>query len=470
MPARISVSQTNSNNATAVAELSRRFPGRVETGEAVRRQHAGTLTWLANQPPDAVVWPLTTEDVAETITLAAAYRVPVIAFGAGTSLEGQVNAPAGGICLDLSRMDRIIAVNDRDLDCRVEAGVTRKQLNTHLRDCGLFFSVDPGSEDATLGGMAATRASGTNTVRYGTMRDNVISLVAVMADGAIVRTGGRARKSAAGYDLTRLLIGSEGTLGIITELNVRLHPVPEAIHAAVAPFASVAGACDATIDAIQLGLSLARIELLDAAQIRAVNRHSKLGLAEVPTLFLEFHGSNSATAADVETFGEIAKSHGASDFQWAADHEARQKLWRARHDAFWAIRTAWPGKTVLVTDVCVPISRLSECVAETEADIRRLGLTAPIVGHVGDGNFHTIPVFDPADAREVESVKTFVERLVDRAIGMDGTCSGEHGIGQGKIGALEREMGQSVDVMRRIKRALDPLGLLNPGKIFRLPD
>jgi D-lactate dehydrogenase (cytochrome) len=450
----------------AISRLRERFPGRVETGAAIRRQHANTLTWIANEPPDAVVWPETTEEVSSAVRIAAEHRCPVIAFGAGTSLEGHVNAPAGGISLDMSRMDRIIAVNARDHDCVAEAGLTRAKLNQSLRASGLFFAVDPGAGEATLGGMAATRASGTNAVRYGTMRDNVISVVAVMADGAIVRTGGRARKSAAGFDLTRLLIGSEGTLGIMTELTLRLHPVPVSVVAAVAPFASIEGACNATIEAVEGGLGLARIELLDALQIHAVNSHAKLALEEAPTLFLEFHGSPATTAEQVDAFGEIARSHGALRFEWAESDQERRRLWAARHDAYWAVRAAWPGKTTLVTDVCVPVSRLAECVRDTVADIQRSGLIAPILGHVGDGNFHAIPVFDETNTEEALAVRGFLDRLVTRALAMEGTCTGEHGIGQGKIACLERELGAGVGVMRHIKRALDPLGILNPGKIF----
>ena len=453
----------------AIERLSERFPNRVATGNAVRSQHANTLTWYATETPDAVVWPETTDDVVAITRIARDARMPIVAFGSGTSLEGHVNAPMGGLSIDFSRMNRIIAINDRDLDCVVEPGVTRKQLNEHLRDSGLFFSVDPGAEEASLGGMAATRASGTNTVRYGSMRDNVLSLVAVMADGSVIRTGGRARKSAAGYDLTRLLVGSEGTLGLMTELRLRLYGVPETVLAAVCPFTSIDGACNTAIEAIQSGLGLARIELLDGVQIHAVNVHSKLALEETPTLFLEFHGSNASARSEVELFGGIARSNGALRFDWAEGHEERRRLWRARHDAFWAVRTAWPGRTVLATDVCVPISRLAECVSQTVEDIRVHGLTAPIVGHVGDGNFHTIPVFDASNKREMAAIEAFLERLVARAIAMEGTCTGEHGIGQGKMNALEKEFGPGLDVMRAIKRALDPLNILNPGKIVRLP-
>lgn len=439
---------------------------RVSTGEAICNQHASTLTWIAAQPPDAVAWPATEAEVVDIVRIAGEHRIPIIPFGAGTSLEGHVNAPAGGLSLDLSRMDRILAVHAEDLDCTVEPGVTRKRLNAHLRDTGLFFAVDPGAGEATLGGMASTRASGTNAVRYGTMRDNVVRLRAVLADGRLVSTGGRARKSAAGYDLTRLIVGSEGTLGIITELTVRLHPRPEHIVAAVCRFATVEGACNTTIAAIQTGLGLARIELLDPVQIRAVNAYSKLGLEEAPTLFLEFHGTRAATTEAVALFGEIAAAEGARGFATAADEDQRRRLWQARHDAYWANRAVWAGRSIMATDVCVPISRLADCVTQTQADLERLGLTAPIVGHVGDGNFHTTPVFDPDDTREMAALREFLERLARRALAMEGTCTGEHGIGQGKMGYLADELGPGVEVMRQLKRALDPLGILNPGKIF----
>lgn len=452
--------------ATALAILRQRFGDRLATGEAIRRQHASTLTWIPAAPPDAVVWPLSEAEVVDVVRIAAEHRVPIVPFGAGTSLEGHVNAPQGGISLDLSRMDRILSVATADLDCTVEPGVTRKTLNTYLRDTGLFFAVDPGAGEATLGGMAATRASGTNAVRYGTMRDNVVRLRAVMADGSVVSTGGRARKSAAGYDLTRLLVGSEGTLGIITELTVRLHPAPETVLAAVCPFRTVAGACNATIAAIQLGLGLARIELLDPVQIRAVNAYSKLSLAETPTLFIEFHGTSAATAEAAESFREIATAEGGLDFAWATSENDRRRLWQARHDAYWASRAIWAGKSILATDVCVPISRLADCVTETIADLQRLGLTAPIVGHVGDGNFHATPVFDAGNPGEMAALAEFLDRLAARAIAMEGTCTGEHGIGEGKIAYLAAELGPGVEVMRRLKQALDPLEILNPGKIL----
>ncbi len=453
--------------ATAVAILRQRFGDRLQTGEAIRRQHANTITWIPNQPPDAVIWVENQEEVVEIVRVARAYRVPIIPFGAGTSLEGHINAPKGGLSLDFARMDRVLAVNERDLDCVVEPGVSRKQLNDYLRDMGLFFPVDPGAEEATLGGMAATRASGTNAVRYGTMRENVLNVTAVMADGSVVKTAQRARKSSAGYDLTRLLVGSEGTLGIITELTVRLYGIPERILAAVCPFTTLEGACNAVIQSIQLGLGVARMELLDPMQIRAVNGHSKLSLEEKPTLFLEFHGTEAGARDQVENFKAIAEDEGAIRFDWAESEEERRRLWKARHEAYWAIKTVWPGRDIFATDVCVPVSRLAECVLETQRDIESLGLIAPIVGHVGDGNFHTSPVFHRDDPKEMAAIETYLDRLTKRAIAMEGTCTGEHGVGQGKSKYLKAELGEGVAVMRSIKAALDPEGILNPGKIFQ---
>jgi D-lactate dehydrogenase (cytochrome) len=451
-----------------LASLAARFGDRFTTGAALREQHANTLTWIKCQPPDAVVFAETTPEVAEVVRLCAEARVPVIAFGAGTSLEGHTNAPLGGVSLDLSRMHRILAVHEADLDCVVEPGVTRKALNEHLRDLGLFFPIDPGA-DASLGGMAATRASGTNAVRYGTMRDNVLNLTAVMADGSVLKTGNRARKSASGYDLTRLLIGSEGTLGIITELTLKLHGIPETILSAVCPFTTIEGACNAAIAAMQMGLPLARIELADEVQIRACNAYSRLTLAEAPTLFLEFHGTQASAREQVALFAEIAAAEGGGEFAYAELPEDRTKLWQARHDAYWAARGLRPGAEVVTTDVCVPISMLAACVGETRADIDRTGLLAPIVGHVGDGNFHVMPLVDAANPAERQAVQGFLDRLVERALRMDGTCSGEHGVGQGKIRYLAQEHGAGVEVMLAIKKALDPLNILNPGKIFALP-
>ena len=454
------------NVATVIGILRQRLGDRVQTGEALRRQHAHTLTWIANQPPDAVVWPLNTEEVRDIVQIAASHRVPLIPFGAGTSLEGHLNAPQGGLSLDFGRMNRIISVNERDLDAVVEAGVSRKQLNDHLRDMGLFFPVDPGAEEATIGGMAATRASGTTAVRYGTMRENVLNVTAVMADGSVVRTARRARKSSAGYDLTKLLVGSEGTLGIMTELTVRLYGIPESVMSAVCPFDTLEGAVNSVIMAIQLGLGLARSELCDEILIAAINKHAKLTLEERPTLFLEFHGTEIAVRDQIARFKEIAETEGAIRFDWAEKEEDRRKLWKARHDGYWAIRSLYPGRDVLATDVCVPISRLTECILETQEDIKRSGLIAAVIGHVGDGNFHTQPMFDINNPKEVAAIEGFLKRLAERAVAMDGTCTGEHGVGQGKIKYLMAEHGAGVAAMRAVKQAFDPLGILNPGKIL----
>jgi len=450
------------------ATLGARFGERFSLGQALREQHANTLTWLKREPPDAVLFAETEAEIAEAVKLCAEARMPVIPFGTGTSLEGHVNAPFGGVSLDLSRMDRILAVHEADLDCTVEPGVTRKALNDHLRGSGLFFPVDPGA-DASLGGMAATRASGTNAVRYGTMRDAVLGLTAVLADGSVIKTGGRARKSSAGYDLTRLMVGSEGTLGIITSLTLKLYGVPETIVSAVCPFASIAGACNATIAALQIGLPLARIELLDEVQMRACNAYSRLSLPETPTLFLEFHGNPASAREQVEAFAAIARTEGGGELAYAERPEERTKLWQARHDAYWAARGLRPGAEVLSTDVCVPISALAECVTATRQDIDGLGLLAPIVGHVGDGNFHVLPLIDPSDPEERQKVQDFLDRLVERALAAGGTCTGEHGIGQGKINYLAAEHGSGISAMIAIKKALDPLNILNPGKIFALP-
>ncbi len=449
------------------AALAARFGDRFSLSRSLREQHANTLTWLKIEAPDAVLFAETEAEVSEVVRLCAGARVPVIPFGTGTSLEGHLNAPYGGVSLDLSRMNRILAVHEADLDCVVEPGVTRKTLNDHLRDLGLFFPVDPGA-DASLGGMAATRASGTNAVRYGTMRDAVLGLTAVLADGSVITTGGRARKSSAGYDLTRLLIGSEGTLGVITGLTLKLYGIPETILSAVCPFASIQGACNATIAALQMGLPLARIELADEVQIRACNAYSHLALPEMPTLFLEFHGTAASAREQVEAFAEIARAEGGGEFDWAERQEDRTRLWQARHDAYWAARALKPGAEVLSTDVCVPISSLAACVGETRQDIDRLGLLAPIVGHVGDGNFHVLPLIDPSDPEERGKVQDFLDRLIDRALGFGGTCTGEHGVGQGKIRYLAQEHGPGIEVMAAIKKALDPLNILNPGKIFAL--
>jgi D-lactate dehydrogenase (cytochrome) len=450
-----------------IKALNARWPNQVSRAEAVRLHHANTLTWHPPQPPDAVFFATSTEEVQEVAKLCLQHRVPIVAFGTGTSLEGQINAPFGGISLDLSRMDAILAVDAEDLTCTVQAGVTRKQLNDHLRDRGLFFPIDPGA-DASIGGMAATRASGTNAVRYGTMRESVMSLSAVTADGRLVRTGRRARKSAAGYDLTRLLVGSEGTLGIITDVTLRLQGIPEAIAAAVCPFPEIGDACNTAIAAIQSGLPLARVELLDELQIRACNIYSKLALTETPTLFVEFHGSPAGVDEQVAAFEAIVREHGGGDFQWSTRPEERSRLWQARHDAAHSCLVLKPGAKVTATDVCVPISRLAECVIETKRDLADSGLFGPVLGHVGDGNFHVAILFDGNDAQEIARMKDFCERLAMRAIDMDGTCTGEHGVGQGKMAYLTAEFGPALDLMRHIKTALDPHNILNPGKIFQM--
>ena len=452
--------------AQALATLAERFGNRFSTNATVRQQHAHTLTWGANEPPDAVVFAQDAEEVSAIVRTCAAHGVPVIAFGTGTSLEGHVNAPFGGVCIDLSNMNRIVAVHDQDLDCVVEPGVTRKALNEHLRDTGLFFPIDPGA-DASIGGMVSTRASGTNAVRYGTMKDNVLSLEVVTPNGEIIRTARRAKKSSAGYDLTRLFIGAEGTLGIITQITLRLYGIPEAISAGTCPFPSVKAACDATILTIQTGLPVARIELLDDMQVKAVNLHSKLGLPEVPMLLVEFHGTDASVKEQAERFGEIASELGGGPFTWATRAEDRTRLWQARHDAYWSALELRPGCKAVATDVCVPISRLADCVTQTQDDIRETGLTAPILGHVGDGNFHVSIVLDMDDAEEVARVEGFIARLVRRGLSMEGTCTGEHGIGQLKRKyMLEEHDAGALAMMRMIKTSLDPQGIMNPGKIL----
>ena len=455
----------NGDVALAIAILRQRFGKRLQTGEAVRRQHANTLTWMPNEPPDAVIWVESRDEVCEVVRVASTHRVPIIPFGAGTSLEGHINAPRGGLSVDFSHMNRVLAVNERDLDCVVEPGVSRRQLNEYLREMGLFFPVDPGAEEATIGGMASTRASGTTALRYGTMRENVLNLTAVMADGSLVKTAQRARKSAAGYDLTRLMVGSEGTLGIITELTVRLYGIPELILSAVCPFRTLEGACNTVIHSMQLGLGVARMEVVDEAAIYAVNKYAKLGLEEAPTLFLEFHGTDVSARNQVELFRQIAESEGAIRFDWAEKEEDRRRLWKARHEFYWAVKSTWPGKDTFATDICVPISRLAECIIETKKDNTGAPFPISLVGHAGDGNFHLNYIIDPARPEELEAARRLNERLVLRALAMDGTCTGEHGIGYGKMKYLETEHGSSVEVMRTLKRALDPDNRMNPGKM-----
>ena len=449
-----------------IAALSAHFGERLATGRAIREQHANTVTWLANEAPDAVVFVESTEEVQRVVRACAQHRVPVIAFGTGSSLEGQINAPRGGISIDLSRMNRVLSVHPEDLDCVVEPGVTRKQLNEHLRDAGLFFPIDPGA-DASLGGMASTRASGTNAVRYGTMKDNVIALAAVLANGEVITTARRAKKSSAGYDLTRLFVGAEGTLGIITSLTLRLAGIPEAISGGVCAFPTVRAACDAVILTIQTGLPIARIELLDEVQVRACNAYSKLDLAEQPTLFVEFHGTEASVHEQSERFSEIAAEYGGGGFRWATRPEDRTRLWQARHDAYWACLPLKPGAKALATDVCVPLSRLADCVDETKRDIEEMGMLAPIVGHVGDGNFHTVTLVDMSDPQDVAKAKDFIARMIKRSLAMGGTATGEHGVGQGKRAYMEAEHGSAtLEAMRAIKQALDPHDIMNPGKIL----
>ncbi|MCK3776259.1 FAD-binding protein [Ensifer sesbaniae] len=449
----------------AKQELAARFGDRLQTGEAIRAQHAHTTTYIPAQLPDAVVFAESAEEVREVVQIAARHKAPLIPFGTGSSLEGHINAPHGGISVDLARMNRVLEVNAEDLDCRVEPGITREELNTYLRDTGLFFPIDPGA-NASIGGMASTRASGTNAVRYGTMKDNVLALTVVTADGREIRTAHRARKSSAGYDLTRLFVGAEGTLGIITSITLRLQGIPEVISGGVCPFPTIEDACNAVILTIQSGIPVARIELLDALQMKACNGYSGLSYAETPTLFVEFHGSAESVELQSRQFGEIASEFGSTGFQWTTNPEERARLWKARHNAYWAQKSLIPGAAILSTDVCVPISRLADCVAATQEDSAAHGLTAPIVGHAGDGNFHVGLLFDDTDAADVARAEAFVERLNARALEMDGTCTGEHGIGQGKMPFLEAELGDALDLMRQVKRSLDPDNIFNPGKIF----
>ncbi|WP_102958981.1 FAD-binding oxidoreductase [Mangrovicella endophytica] len=451
--------------ARALPILKQRFGDRLVTGEDVRRAHAHSTSYIPNQMPDAVLFAGSEDEVRDLVLIAGEHGVPIIPFGTGSSLEGHVNAPQGGVCLDLSQMDKILAVHAEDLDCTVEPGVTREALNNALRDTGLFFPIDPGA-NASIGGMAATRASGTNAVRYGTMKDNVIGLTAVMADGRIVRTARRAKKTSAGYDLTRLLVGSEGTLGIITSINLKLYGIPETILSGVCPFPSVKSACDAVIQTIQTGIPVARIELLDEVAVKAAIGYSQLDLPASPCLFIELHGSPTGVAEQSELFSAIAEEHGGGPFAGSTRTEERAKLWKARHNFLWAAMALRPGAQSISTDVCVPVSRLADCIEETRLDIEATGLLAPIVGHVGDGNFHVSMLLDASDPAEIDKAEAFIARLNDRALAMDGTCTGEHGIGQGKRGFLARELPEALEVMRAIKATLDPKNILNPGKIF----
>ncbi len=462
LPAEVPYGQTQ----RAIEDLRDQLGDRLTESRAVRDQHGVDEGWRSGVAPEAVAFPTSTAQVAEVVRACARHRVPVIPFGAGTSLEGQVAALHGGICLDLSGMDRILEVSPEDLSCTVQAGVRRLQLNDRLRHDGLFFSVDPGA-DATIGGMTATRASGTNAVRYGTMRENVLAVTAVLPNGEVARTSPAVRKSSAGYDLTRLLVGSEGTLAVVTEVTLRLYGIPEAIAGAVCSFASLEGAVQAVISTIQLGIPVARIELMDEVQIRASNQHAGLDLAEAPTLFLEFHGTERGVAEQAEYVREIAGEHGRTSWSHSTDPTERNRLWTARHDAYYAVLALRPGCRGVVSDACVPISRLADCILQTRRDIDEAGVLAPIVGHVGDGNFHVVFLHDPGDPSELAEAQRLNEQLVARALAMGGTCTGEHGIGYSKLGFMEAEHGPAtVDLMRAIKQAIDPLGIMNPGKVI----
>jgi D-lactate dehydrogenase (cytochrome) len=447
-----------------VQKLRGDYGERAVTTQAIREQHSHGEGLADAALPDVVVFPHSNDEVAAIVRLCHLTRVPIIAFGVGTSLEGHVAALYGGVSLDLSQMNRLLEVNAEDLDCRVQAGVTREQLNAELKGTGLFFPIDPGA-NATIGGMTATRASGTNAVRYGTMRENVLGLTVVAADGRIIRTGSRARKSSAGYDLTRLFIGAEGTLGIITEVQLRLYGVPEAIAAAVCQFPDLASAVKTVIAAMQMGIPVARIELLDDVQMDACIRYSKLeGFAAKPTLFFEFHGSPAGVREQSEAMQTISDEYGGSAYQWATQAEDRTRLWKARHSAYYAALALQPGAMGFATDACVPISKLADCILETKADVEASGLVAPIVGHVGDGNFHLVVLFDPNDADKRERAEALAKGVSMRAIAMGGTCTGEHGIGWHKLDVLAQEHGEAVDLMRSVKHALDPFNIMNPGK------
>ena len=453
---------------SVVAELKALLGDRVSTSAAVREHHGKDESYFPYALPDAVVFPQTTEEVRDVVDICRRHRVPMIPYGVGTSLEGHILAVNGGVCIDLSRMNKVLAVHEEDLDAVVQAGVTRKQLNEYIKHTGLFFPIDPGA-DATLGGMSATRASGTNAVRYGTMRENVLSLKVVLADGRILQTSRRAKKSAAGYDLTRLFIGSEGTLGIITEVTVKLYPVQEAMSAAMCAFDTVDGCTRTVIQTIQAGIPIARSEIVCEHTIEAINKYKKTSYRVAPTLFFEFHGSKASVVEQAEAVQEIARENGGRDFIWATKPEERTQLWDARHNAYFACLQLRPGSRAVSTDVCVPISRLAECVRETMEDVKSYIAPVPLLGHVGDGNFHLMFLVDPQKPEETELAKQFNQRLVERALRLEGTCTGEHGVGMGKQGSLRAELGDDViDVMRDIKKLFDPDNLMNPGKVVSL--
>ena len=449
----------------AISALQDLFGDRVLTSIAVREQFGKDESFHPTKPPHAVIKVQDRDEVQQIVKVCARYKTPIVPHGAGTSLEGNIAALKGGITIDTSEMNQVVAVHPEDFNVIVQPGVTRRQLNEHLRDTGMFFPIDPGA-DASIGGMTATRASGTNAVRYGTMRDNVVNVEVVLADGSIVRTARRAVKSAAGYDLTRLLVGSEGTLGVFTEITLKLYPIPEAISAAVCTFDSIQSAVNTVIQIIQFGIPIARVELLDALTMKSINLYSKTDYAEMPTLFLEFHGSENGAKEQAEMTQEIAQENGGSDFAWTSNSEERNKMWRARHDVAWAGKLLHPKGEIWSTDVCVPISRLADCINLTLEDIEQTGLLAPMVGHVGDGNFHLLLLVDHQNQEEVNAAQALHRRMVLRALEMDGTCTGEHGIGYGKIDFLQIEHGEAVTPMKMIKQSLDPDNIFNPGKIF----
>lgn len=449
-----------------VAALQTLFEDRFSMTQAVREHHGRDESSYDPMPPDAVIFAQSTEEVVQAVKLCASHQVPIIAYGAGTSLEGHVLALHGGVTIDLSQMNSVIAIHAEDLTATVQAGVTRKQLNAEVRDSGLFFPIDPGA-DATLGGMVATRASGTNAVRYGTMRENTLALTIVTADGSIVKTGTRAKKSSAGYDLTRLFVGSEGTLGIITEVSVKLYPLPEAISAAICSFPSTGDAVSAVIQTIQMGVPVARVEFLDENGVKAINAHDKLGLPENPLLLFEFHGSESGVQEQAKLVQDIAAEHGALGFEWATKPEDRSRLWTARHNAYFALLQMRPGCRSISTDCCVPISQLADCILDTKADCEKFEMTYSIIGHVGDGNFHVLMLIDPSDAADVAKAEQVNARMVARALDMDGTCTGEHGVGMHKMDFLIQEHGEEgIALMRKLKHTFDPSNLLNPGKVI----
>ena len=453
------------NIQECISKIKDKFGQQFSDSKSIREQHSHTMTIHESELPDGVLFASNKNDVSDAVKICNDFRCPIIPFGVGSSFEGHVNAPFGGLSIDLNNMNEILNVYQDDLLVTVQPGVTREQLNTHLRDTGLFFPIDPGA-NASIGGMSSTRASGTNAVRYGTMKDNVVSIEAVMPNGEIIKTSNKAKKSSAGYDLTRLLIGSEGTLGIITEITLKLYGIPEVIAGGRVSFTSIKDAADTVITTIQSGIPVARIELLDAIQVKACNLYSKLSLPEEPLLLLEFHGSKKSVDEQSELFGEIALEFGGNNYEWTSNNEERNKLWKARHDAYWAARSYMPGTEMYSTDVCVPISRLSECIVETVKDLNDNDLIGPIASHAGDGNFHVAVMLDTNNENEVSKLGPFLDRLSDRAIKMDGTCTGEHGIGQGKRKYMYNELGNSVDVMEAIKKSFDPNLIMNPGKLF----